>query len=128
MQSNSINPYMMMNAPTGYSTPSSFIMPTEEGQQTQKKTANPSNFKIVKCKNFEREGICKYGGTCTFAHGDQELRSKMENSMIGQQGGQQPNMLYPNYMDPNLLMMMQSQMGMGMGMNMNYPPMGMFVY
>jgi hypothetical protein len=27
------------------------------------------------------DGACKYGDTCTFAHGDQEVRSKMENQM-----------------------------------------------
>ena len=30
---------------------------------------NPLNYKIVKCKNFEKEGTCKYGAMCSFAHG-----------------------------------------------------------
>ena len=37
------------------------------------------NYKIVKCKNFEKDGTCKYGAHCTFAHGDKELRNKTEN-------------------------------------------------
>lgn len=40
---------------------------------------NPLNYKIVKCKNFEKEGTCKYGVHCSFAHGDAELRNKTEN-------------------------------------------------
>ena len=37
------------------------------------------NYKIVKCKNFEKDGTCKYGQHCTFAHGDKDLRNKTEN-------------------------------------------------
>ena len=37
------------------------------------------NYKIVKCKNFEKDGSCKYGAHCTFAHGDKDLRNKSEN-------------------------------------------------
>ncbi len=32
-----------------------------------------SNYKTVKCKNFEA-GLCKYGDTCCFAHGDVDQR------------------------------------------------------
>lgn len=100
---------------------------------------NPSNFKIVKCKNWENTGSCKYGTVCTFAHGDNELRSKNDNN---QQLGikpinsmnfdpmtmQNPMMMYqdPNYM---YNMMMQQQMmmsgmgGMG-GMDVNSNNMG----
>ena len=40
---------------------------------------NIINYKIVKCKNFEKDGTCKYGQHCTFAHGDKDLRNKNEN-------------------------------------------------
>jgi len=40
---------------------------------------NIINYKIVKCKNFEKDGTCKYGQHCTFAHGDKDLRNKSEN-------------------------------------------------
>ena len=42
------------------------------------------NYKIAKCKNWEKDGNCKYGSLCTFAHGDTELRTKNDNlSQIG---------------------------------------------
>ena len=37
------------------------------------------NYKIVKCKNWEKDKTCKYGVHCTFAHGDEELRNKADN-------------------------------------------------
>ena len=37
------------------------------------------NYKIVKCKNWEKDGTCKYGVHCTFAHGDKDLRNKTQN-------------------------------------------------
>ena len=37
------------------------------------------NYKIVKCKNWDKDGTCKYGAHCTFAHGDEELRNKADN-------------------------------------------------
>jgi len=40
---------------------------------------NMMNYKIVKCKNFEKDGTCKYGENCTFAHGNNEIRSKSDN-------------------------------------------------
>ena len=51
-------------------------MEMNQGGKNQK---NPLNFKIVKCKNFEKDGTCKYGSHCTFAHGDNDLRSKADN-------------------------------------------------
>ena len=37
------------------------------------------NYKTQRCKNFEKNGICKYGELCTYAHGDKDLRTKDEN-------------------------------------------------
>ena len=68
---------------------------------------NLINYKIVKCKNWEKDGICKYGHHCTFAHGDNDMRTKVENYYQ-----MQPNisMMYQmNMMDP---MMMNTQMQM----------------
>ena len=48
-------------------------------QQNKNKTNNMLNYKIVKCKNWEKDKTCKYGAHCTFAHGDQELRNKNDN-------------------------------------------------
>ena len=49
------------------------------GNTVNKNQNNILNYKIVKCKNFEKDGTCKYGAHCTFAHGDKELRNKTEN-------------------------------------------------
>ena len=49
------------------------------GQNANKMHNSIINFKIVKCKNWEKDGTCKYGVHCTFAHGDKELRNKTEN-------------------------------------------------
>lgn len=99
-----------------------------QNNQNKTKTApNPSNFKIVKCKNWESSGNCKYGSVCTFAHGDTELRTKSENTQqlsentVMMETGFVPNTINPYLMqDPNMFynMMMQQQM-MGMGNNMN---------
>jgi hypothetical protein len=72
---------------------------------------NPLNFKIVKCKNFERDGNCKYGAQCTFAHGDSELRTKTDNYTQSQQAqmGMLGNFVYDVSMMPP---QMQTQMGM----------------
>ena len=40
---------------------------------------NALNYKIVKCKNWEKDRTCKYGAHCTFAHGDEEIRNKNDN-------------------------------------------------
>lgn len=33
-----------------------------------KRGPNPQNYKIVKCKYYERDGTCRYGTLCSFAH------------------------------------------------------------
>ena len=43
------------------------------------KNQNMLNYKIIKCKNWEKDKTCKYGMHCTFAHGDEELRNKADN-------------------------------------------------
>ena len=73
---------------------------------------NMMNFKIVKCKNFEKDGQCKYGDRCTFAHGDAELRTKSEPFMQLGQNGQMP-MMMQGYFDYQ--MMMNAMQGMGYG-------------
>lgn len=52
----------------------------------QKIQKNILNYKIVKCKNFEKEGKCKYGEHCSFAHGDAELRVKQAPFAQGMNG------------------------------------------
>ena len=83
------------------------------------------NYKIVKCKNFEKDGTCKYGAHCTFAHGDKDLRDKTQNlyqmnnpmmmfSMMNDMYGM-PVMMAPPGMDMN---QMQQMMASG-NMNQN---------
>ena len=74
------------------------------------------NYKIVKCKNFEKDGTCKYGAHCTFAHGDKDLRNKSQNlyqmnnpmmvfPMMNDMCGM-PIMMAPPGMDMNQMQMM----------------------
>ena len=49
------------------------------GNFMDKAQNNIVNYKIVKCKNWEKDKTCKYGAKCTFAHGDSELRNKSDN-------------------------------------------------
>lgn len=56
----------------------------------------------MKCKNFEQDGNCKYGNSCNFAHGDEDLRAKGDNFEKGIM--QNTNMYNPqaqmNYCQP----------------------------
>ncbi len=90
-----------------------------------KKGPNLQNFKIVKCKYWEKDGTCRYGTLCTFAHGDTEIRTKTDNLLLNQgqagyydmQGMQMnPNMQGMQY-DPNMMPMMNPYM-MGFDPNM----------
>jgi hypothetical protein len=49
------------------------------GSNANKMQNSLLNYKIVKCKNWEKDGTCKYGVHSTFAHGDKDLRNKGEN-------------------------------------------------
>ena len=108
-----------------------------------KSQTNYLNYKIVKCKNWEKDRTCKYGAHCTFAHGDEDLRNKADNLyqmnqmmmfpiMYGMEGiplmmpnnmdlSQMNPMMNPNNINQNQFMMMNNGM-MGQipeGMNMN---------
>ena len=48
-------------------------------QAMDNKQKNILNYKIVKCKNWEKDKSCKYGAHCTYAHGEEELRNKADN-------------------------------------------------
>ena len=37
------------------------------------------NYKIVKCKYWEKNHTCKFGKLCTFAHGKRDLRTRDNN-------------------------------------------------
>ena len=68
------------------------------------------NYKIVKCKNWEKDKTCKYGAHCTFAHGDTELRNKNDNLMNLQSNMGMGLMFQPMMMDMNAMMQMNPQM------------------
>lgn len=120
--------------------------------ETDKKGPNLQNYKIVKCKYWEKDGTCRYGTLCTFAHGDTEMRTKTDNLMLnqgtmgfydqmggmqgmmpGMQGGQfDPNMAMMNpYMmgfDPNMMMGGMGMMGMPQGFDPNMMAQGGYPY
>lgn len=74
------------------------------------------NYKIAKCKNWEKDKTCKYGAKCTFAHGDAELRTKPENIS----NMSQPFSFMPFVIDPNGMPLMVQP---GMGFDFNQMPM-----
>ena len=63
---------------------------------------NALNYKIVKCKNWEKDKTCKYGAHCTFAHGDEEIRNKNDNLYQMQPG--MGLMMQPFMFDMNAIM------------------------
>lgn len=100
-------------------------------KQMKNKQKDPLNYKIVKCKNWEKDKTCKYGVHCTFAHGDSELRNKSENLIQMQSNMGMGLMFQPMMMDMNTMMQINPQM-QGIGMipfdpsqmiNMGIPPM-----
>ena len=83
--------------------------------QMNNKQKDALNYKIVKCKNWDKDKTCKYGSHCTFAHGDEELRNKSDNLMQMQSNMGMGVMFQPMVMDINTMMQMNPQMqGMGM--------------
>ena len=84
---------------------------------------NLLNYKIVKCKNWDKDGTCKYGAHCTFAHGNEELRNKADNLYQFNPSMQfmMPVMMPTVGMDANQMqqLMTNGQIMMGMPMNMN---------
>ena len=84
---------------------------------------NLLNYKIVKCKNWDKDGTCKYGAHCTFAHGNEELRNKADNLYQFNPSMQfmMPVMMPTVGMDVNQMqqLMANRQIMMGMPMNMN---------
>jgi hypothetical protein len=88
------------------------------GIPEKKKGPNPQNYKIVKCKYWEKDGTCRYGTLCTFAHGEQELRTKSDNIAYAQ-NEQINNQMYPMMQNPFLIGFDPNVMN---NMNMiNYP-------
>ena len=79
---------------------------------------NALNYKIVKCKNWEKDKTCKYGDHCTFAHGDEEIRNKADN--LYQFGSSMPTMPFMIPICPPMDMnQMQQLMANGQLMMMN---------
>ena len=122
----------------GQGFPQGMGMP-DSGNKVQN---NMMNYKIVKCKNWDKDGTCKYGVHCTFAHGDKELRNKTQNLysmnnpmmmmpmmndmympiMIPQPGmdmNQMQPMMAPPNINQNQFMMMNMMPNIPEGMNNN---------
>jgi len=47
----------------------------EAEKSTPARPSNPLRYKTELCRTFEESGICRFGETCTFAHGFAELRA-----------------------------------------------------
>ena len=84
------------------------------------------NYKIVKCKNWEKDRTCKYGAHCTFAHGDADLRNKADN--LYQMNNSFPMMMpmvVPPGMDMNQMqqIMLSNQLMMSLNPGLQNPNM-----
>ena len=82
------------------------------------------NYKIVKCKNWEKDHTCKFGAHCTFAHGDSELRNKADNLyQISPSFQVMMPMIMPPAQGMNFnqmqQLMMSNRLMLGMGINPN---------
>ena len=101
--------------------PSQNYLPNMGVGANNKSQNNYLNYKIVKCKNWEKDHTCKYGAHCTFAHGDEDLRNKADNLYQMNPMNMVPLMISPG-MDPNQLqqLMATNQLMMGMGINPVY--------
>ena len=83
-----------------------------------KQQNNYLNYKIIKCKNWEKDRTCKYGAHCTFAHGDNDLRNKADNLyQINNSFPMVMPMVVPPGMDVN--QMQQIMLNNQLMMNMN---------
>ena len=50
--------------------------PYNANYQSGQKTG--MNIKTILCKNFSQMGMCKYGGSCNFAHGENDLKRPVD--------------------------------------------------
>lgn len=41
-----------------------------------------TNYKTTMCKYFEEGKVCKYKENCSYAHGDHEIRTQMDNAKV----------------------------------------------
>ncbi len=41
-----------------------------------------TNYKTTMCKFFEEGKVCKYKENCSYAHGDHEIRTQMDNAKV----------------------------------------------
>ena len=91
--------------------------------QNNKSQNNILNYKIIKCKNWEKDRTCKYGAHCTFAHGDSELRVKSDNlyQINPTLPIMMPMMMPSQGIDLNQMqqLMISNQLMFGMGINPN---------
>ena len=82
---------------------------TPQMMNQNKAQNNAMNYKIVKCKNWEKDKTCKYGAHCTFAHGEEELRNKADN--LYQMAPSNVGMVFPAFMmDMSQMQQMQPMM------------------
>lgn len=60
--------------PTSPDSDTSSQTASERRSDSGSTTGGASNFKTRMCKNYEKNGYCKFGERCNFAHGRDELR------------------------------------------------------